>query len=214
MHLQIEQLIPIPLQENVLARESGIWNKALSLSAPDYISIQAPSGTGKTTLIHCLYGVRTDYSGNILWQGKNLRQCSAEELATLRAKDLSVIFQDLRLFPELTAWENLMVKQQLTPGIDEKEIEDWMKRLGIGHKKNAPGKTLSYGEQQRLAIIRALIQPFQFLLMDEPFSHLDQRNTQIARELILEIVQRNKAGLLLADLDQNDFFPYHKTYTL
>lgn len=214
MQLQIEQLIPIPLQENVLARESGIWNKALSLSTPDYISIQAPSGTGKTTLIHCLYGVRTDYSGNILWQGKDLRQYTAEELAALRAKDLSVIFQDLRLFPELTAWENLIVKQQLTPGIDEKEIEDWMKRLGIGHKKNASGKTLSYGEQQRLAIIRALVQPFRFLLMDEPFSHLDQRNTQIARELILEIVQRNKAGLLLADLDQNDFFPYHKTYTL
>ncbi|HTN16880.1 MAG TPA: ATP-binding cassette domain-containing protein, partial [Chitinophagaceae bacterium] len=205
MHLQIEQLIPIPLQENVLARESGIWNKTLSLSAPDYISLQAPSGTGKTTLIHCLYGVRNDYSGNILWQGKNLRNFSAEELAALRARELSVIFQDLRLFPELSAWENLMVKKNLSAGIEEKEIASWMDRLGIGHKKNATGKTLSYGEQQRLAIIRALIQPFQFLLMDEPFSHLDQRNTEIARELILEIVQRNKAGLLLADLDQNTF---------
>lgn len=214
MQLQIEQLIPIPLQENVLSRESDIWNKTLSLSTPEYISVQAPSGTGKTTLIHCLYGVRTDYSGNILWQGKNLRQFSAEELALLRSKELSVIFQDLRLFPELTAWENLMVKKSLGSGIEEQEIEAWMVRLGIGHKKQASGKTLSYGEQQRLAIIRALIQPFSFLLMDEPFSHLDLHNTEIARELILEIVQRNKAGLLLADLDQNAFFPYHKTFLL
>jgi ABC-type lipoprotein export system ATPase subunit len=214
MQLQIEHLIPIPLQENVLARASGLWNKTVSLSTPDYISVQAPSGTGKTTLIHCLYGVRTDYTGNILWQGKNLRQFSSEELALLRAKELSIIFQDLRLFPELSAWENLMIKKNLSAGIEEKEIEEWMIRLGIGAKKNATAKTLSYGEQQRLTIIRALIQPFSFLLMDEPFSHLDRNNTQLARELIFEIVQRNKAGLVLADLDQNSFFPYSKTFSL
>jgi len=58
------------------------------------------------------------------------------------------------------------------------------------------------------------LQPFSFLLMDEPFSHLDKKNTSIAAALILEVVQKNKAGLLLADLDENNFFPYHKTLSL
>lgn len=214
MEVQIQQIIPIPLREKLIAKSSDVWLQSLLLVSPEYVFIKAPSGTGKTTLIHCLYGIRNDYDGSIKWSQKDLRTETPEAIAELRAKKISVIFQDMRLFPELSSWENLEIKRTLTNTISEEEAGEWMKRLGIGDKKNALAKTLSYGEQQRLSIIRSLLQPFSFLLMDEPFSHLDQRNTSIAAALILEIVQRNNAGLLLADLDENTFFPYHKTLSL
>ncbi len=214
MTLSIEQLVPIPLKEKLNTRTSDVWLKNIKASSSEYISIQAPSGTGKTTLIHFLYGLRTDFEGNISWNNKDLDQFSAEEKAVLRATEVSVIFQDMRLFPELSAWENLELKRSITDTISPEEASEWMQQLGIGDKKNARAQTLSYGEQQRLAIIRALLQPFSFLLMDEPFSHLDNKNTALAASLIAQIVQRNNAGLLLADLDENNFFPYHKTYML
>jgi ABC-type lipoprotein export system ATPase subunit len=214
MTLSIEQLVPIPLKEKLKAQTSDVWLKNFKASSPEYISIQAPSGTGKTTLVHFLYGLRTDFEGNIFWDKKDLSQFSAEEKAVLRATEVSVIFQDMRLFPELSAWENLELKRSITNTVSAEEASEWMQQLGIGDKKNALAQTLSYGEQQRLAIIRSLLQPFSFLLMDEPFSHLDHKNTAIAASLIAQIVQRNNAGLLLADLDENDYFPYHKTYML
>lgn len=214
MQLSLDQLVPIPLQEKLSSRPSDIWLQSIVFSAPEYICVQAPSGTGKTTLIHCLYGLRKDYTGKISWNQKDLSSYTPETLAQLRSQEMSVIFQDMRLFPDLTAWENLELKRSLNDSVKEEEVSEWMKRLGIGDKKNALAKTLSYGEQQRLAIVRALLQPFSFLLMDEPFSHLDNNNTRIAAALILEVVQRNNAGLLLADLDENNFFPYHKTLLL
>lgn len=214
MNLSIEQLIPIPLKEKLNSKHSDIWLRSLSLSSPEYIGIQAPSGTGKTTLIHCLYGLRNDYEGSISWNKKDIRQTSQEELASIRTQEMSIIFQDMRLFLDLTAWENLELKRTLTNTIKEEEVLEWMNILGIGDKKNAMAQTLSYGEQQRLAIIRALVQPFSFLLMDEPFSHLDNNNTAIAAALINQIVKRNNAGLILADLDENHFFSYHKTLKL
>ena len=214
MNLQVSGLIPIPLRERLQARPSGIWGQDKSFGKGERIFIQAPSGTGKTTLIHLLYGLRSDYDGSISWDGKKLSPTDAEWLAGWRSKHVSVIFQDLRIFPELTAWENLEVKRSLTNTIQPAEVEEWMQRLGIGDKKNSLGKTLSYGEQQRLVIIRALLQPFKWLLMDEPFSHLDINNTAIAARLIEEVADRNGASFILADLDANTFFPYTQTIFL
>lgn len=214
MQLKIRSLVPVPLREKVSGRESDIWNRELVFPSPEYLFVRAPSGTGKTTLIHSLYGIRNDYEGNISWNGKDIKSLKPEEIATLRAGNLSVIFQDMRLFPSLTTWDNLELKRSLCPIISAEELSDWMQRLGIADKKQATAATLSYGEQQRVAILRALLQPFSWILMDEPFSHLDKQNTAIAAGLILEQVQRHKAGILLADLDDNDFFPYHKTLLL
>ena len=110
--------------------------------------------------------------------------------------------------PELTAWENLEIKRSLTNTVHVEEVMSWMSRLGIAGKIDSLAKTLSYGEQQRLSIIRALLQPFHWLLMDEPFSHLDEANKVVAASLIDEVVNRNEASFLMADLDDNDYLPY------
>lgn len=208
MQLSIKQIIPTPLRERINAYNSGIWKQNLNFFKGERIFLQAPSGTGKTTLVHILYGLRTDFEGMVYWDAYKLPGSGVEDLSKLRAMYVSVIFQDLRLFPELTAWENLEIKRQLTGTVSEADMEGWMARLGIKDKKDSPARTLSYGEQQRVAIIRALLQPFEWLLMDEPFSHLDHANTEKAAALINEVVQHNGAGMIMADLDDNDHFPY------
>ena len=214
MQLSLRGVIPVPLREKVTANKSGIWNTPVSINKGEHIFIQAPSGTGKTTLVHILYGLRTDYEGQVSWGNTALKATDKETLAALRTKSISVIFQDMRLFPELTAWENIDIKRRLTNTVSEQQAHEYLARLGLKDKENSIGKTLSYGEQQRVAIVRSLLQPFDWLLMDEPFSHLDHANTEKARALIAEVIKQHGAGMLLADLDENNFFEYTQTFAL
>ena len=214
MKLSLQGVIPVPLREKVTIGKSGMWNTSVSFNKGEYVFVQAPSGTGKTTLIHILYGMRNDYTGDVKWQEKPLSTTDNETLAVLRTQNISVIFQDMRLFPELTAWENIDIKRRLTNTVTESEANAWLDKLGLQDKKNSIGSTLSYGEQQRVAIVRALVQPFEWLLMDEPFSHLDHANTKKAIDLILEVVKKHNAGMILADLDENTYFPYSQTVLL
>ena len=212
MPLTLEHLIPPPLL--TADRPSEIWRSEVTIGEGKRVFIQAPSGTGKSTLIHLLYGLRPDYDGRALWDTTDLRSLDAEALAAQRAGDVSIIFQDLRLFPELTLWENLEVKRVLTNTVPAHEVESWIARLGLSHRRDALASTLSYGERQRTAVLRALLQPFKWLLMDEPFSHLDEENTGLAAALIDEVVGRSKAGFIYADLDDNTHFSYTKKYRL
>jgi putative ABC transport system ATP-binding protein len=214
MQLSLKGVIPVPLREKVNTYQSGIWKSNLTLNEGEYVFVQAPSGTGKTTLIHILYGLRKDYEGEVNWASINLTAADKETVAGLRTNGLSVIFQDMRLFPELTALENIEIKRKLTNTVTTDQAQEWLERLGLKEKKNSLAATMSYGEQQRVAIIRALLQPFAWLLMDEPFSHLDHANTAKAIALVAEVVKERKAGMILADLDENNFFPYTKTIML
>ena len=214
MQLSLQQLIPQPLREQVIGRASGVWQQELVLNSGEYVFVKAPSGTGKTTLIHMLCGIREDYDGAIKWDKVLMKGAKASEIASLRTADVSVIFQDMRLFPDLTAWENLEIKRGLTNTVSEHCVTEWMGALGMADKRHSMARTLSYGEQQRIVIIRALLQPFKWLLMDEPFSHLDQANINKAAKLIGDVVRQNNAGMILADLDDNSFFPYTQTILL
>jgi putative ABC transport system ATP-binding protein len=208
MQLRLQNIVPVPLAERINSYSSGIWKQDVTLNRGNYVFIQAPSGTGKTTLIHILYGIRKDFTGRVNWDTYDLQNINADDLSLLRAMRMSVVFQDMRLFPELTTWENLEVKRLLTNSVSADDAVKWLDKLGLKDKRNSLAKTLSYGEQQRVAIVRALLQPFEWLLLDEPFSHLDMANRYKAIDLINEVVQFNKAGMLLADLDENDYFYY------
>lgn len=208
MTLQLNGVIPDPLQSKVKTGSSAVWLQEVTWTCTEYIFVRAPSGTGKTTLMHLLYGLRKDYNGTISWDSQNITSMNADSWADTRSRDVSLIFQDLRLLPHLTAWENLEIKRVLTNYISVEEVTELMRRLGIADKRDSLARTMSYGEQQRLSIIRALLQPFKWILMDEPFSHLDEANKLKAAALIQEMVVRNGASLLMADLDDNDYFPY------
>lgn len=205
MTIHIEHTIPVFLEKEKVER-SDIWSKNNVFKAGEKIHIVAPSGSGKTSLIHFLYGLRRDFEGNILFNNKNIAALNAEDLAVIRSKNISIIFQDLRLFPEQTVFKNINIKRELNPFHKESMITEMAAKLGIANKLEKLVNTCSYGEQQRIAIIRALQQPFEFLLMDEPFSHLDENNRKIATALIEEEAAKRNAGIILADLKRVEYF--------
>ena len=213
MTLQIQQILPTYFDAEK-TQQSEIWGKNLQFKKGELIKIVAPSGSGKTSLIHFLYGMRHDYSGTINWNDKTTRNLSFEETATIRKDHFSIVFQDLRLFPDQTVFSNIDIKRQLNPYHPAEKIKEMAERLGIGTKLNSPAKTCSYGEQQRIAIIRSLMQPFDFLLLDEPFSHLDNANSEKAMQLMIEEANNRKAAILFADLERVDYFPFQRIFHL
>lgn len=215
MQIQIRNLVPIPLKDKLSLRTSDVWNTDITFKPGEYIKIKAPSGTGKTTFTNILYKVRHDYDGDVLWNGKNLLSIGGDELAKIRQQHVGIIFQDLRLFQHLTARENIELNRVLQKPFFESDVIDKMAdALGITHILNQKAAVCSYGEQQRIAIVRALVQPFSWLIMDEPFSHLDNANTTKAARLIAGECAKRNAGFVLTDLEDDEHFNYTKRYTL
>lgn len=198
--IRINQLRPRPMIEDGLDPRSQIWNQQQQFQKGTRYLLTAPSGKGKSTLLHLIYGLRSDYEGQIELNDKPIRQLQPDEWSSIRQRQLSIVFQDLRLFPTLSALENILVKSELAQHLDRPQIEAMAEQLGIGHLLNKPSGSLSYGQRQRVAIIRALAQPFDFLLLDEPFSHLDHENIKIASTLLYKALAEQEAGLLLVSL--------------
>lgn len=213
MTIQLHQVLP-EYFDSSRQEQSEIWGKGLRFHKGEYIKIVAPSGSGKTSLIHFLYGMRREYAGEIMLGNKNLRNLAVEDFSRLRKDHISIVFQDLRLFPEQTVRENIELKRQLNPYHSPDKIDEMAARLGIKSKLSSQCRICSYGEQQRVAIIRALMQPFDFLLLDEPFSHLDDNNSQKAMQLMLEESHARNASILFADLERIDYFPFTRLFHL
>lgn len=209
MQIRLQQVHPDFVEkENTIS--SQVWGKDIIFNNEEHVHIIAPSGSGKTSLIHFLYGWRNDYEGNILYNNDNICEFDAERFALWRQQHISIVFQDLRLFTAQTVFQNIEIKRLLSPYHQQKKIAEMAKRLGIESKLGKLCKTCSYGEQQRIAIIRALQQPFDFLLLDEPFSHLDEGNRKIAMELIEEEATARKASIIFADLKKIEYFTAEK----
>ena len=172
--------------------------------------IRAQSGQGKTSLLNFIYGSSFSYDGKITYN----EVFNKKEVLRYRIDKLSYVYQDLRLFPTLTAFENIILKNKLTLYKTEAQINSLIERVGLSHKRDTLVQTLSLGQRQRIALLRALCQPFELLLLDEPFSHLDDSNTAILREIIEEELQARNASLLLTSLEDNNFFHYNKKLNL
>jgi len=213
MHLSIKNLHPLYFTED-RSVHSNIWGQELVLKPGEKVHIVAPSGSGKTSFIHFLYGLRHEYNGAIQYNGHDIRSLSRDDIAVYRQQHLSIVFQDLRLFLNQTVAQNIEIKRQLKPYHPPEKIALFAERLGVAHKLNMPCSTCSYGEQQRVAIVRSLMQPFNFILMDEPFSNLDDANREKAMQLILEEAEKRNAGIILADLKRLEFFPADKVLHL
>jgi len=215
MTIEIDHIIPTPLKERFLQKQSDVWHSHVTLQQGEFVKIKAPSGTGKTTLVHILYKLRYDYEGVIRFNNKAATDFTEDELAELRQQKISIVFQDLRLFPNLTIRENIELKRVLQSPFYEADVIDEMAALlGVTHILEQKAVLCSYGEQQRVAIIRALMQPFEWLIMDEPFSHLDIANTKKAATLIEEECKKRKAAFLVTDLDNDDNFSYTRQLIL
>ena len=194
--------------------ESDIWRKQVTLERGKTYLIEASSGTGKSSLCSFIIGYRHDYDGNILFDGKDCRQLKNKDWTLLRKRHISMLFQELRLFPELTAMENIEIKNSLTHFKQEKEIKEWFEALGIADKMQSPVRLMSFGQQQRVAMIRALVQPFDFLLADEPISHLDDMNSKAMADIMTEEAKRQGAGIVITSIGKHTELPYDRIYKL
>lgn len=193
---------------------SDVWHQQLKLVKGEKVLIEAASGTGKSSLCSFVYGYRNDYQGIICFDGKNIRSMNVSDWVEIRKTSLSMLFQELRLFPELTSWENVQIKNSLTGFKSKKEIKQWFEALGIAEKWDTPLGMLSFGQQQRVAMIRALCQPFDFIFLDEPVSHLDEGNGRIMASLLTEEVERQGAGVVVTSIGKHLELDYHKTWKL
>jgi ABC-type lipoprotein export system ATPase subunit len=164
--------------------------------------VEAGSGRGKSSFCAFLCGLRNDYTGSITFGNKTLNggEKSASFFVQLRRESIAVMFQDYKLFPELTAVENVMLKSQLTGYSPESEVRSMLTRLGLAGHIDRPCTTLSLGQQQRVAFVRALAQPCDFILLDEPISHLDAENANEMSRMLRERQQRDNIGVIVTSI--------------
>ncbi len=207
MQIELQNLMPTPLASISHGAES-IWGNNIVLENGKKILLNASSGKGKSTFTTTIFGLRNDYAGNLIFDQKNTKNLSVSDWTEIRKSKISVIFQDLQLFPSLTVEENLNLKNDLTNTFTKEELRNFLTVLDIESKWNQKCGLLSMGQQQRVAIIRALAQPFEWLIMDEPFSHLDEENTQKALKLIKERCEQINAGFVLTTLGDTHQFNY------
>ncbi len=210
MIIKFNKVTPDPL-DGVTHFNTQIWDSTISFDSQNKYRINAASGRGKSTFIHLIYGLRQDYKGELFIDDINIQKIKNDKWAEIRQKHISIIFQDLRLFPELTALENINLKHTLSGFISKEKIATYFDVLKISHIKDKPAKLLSYGERQRVAILRALVQPFDLLLMDEPFSHLDAENARNAAEIISKECEERKAGYIFTSLGGESYFEIDET---
>ena len=194
--------------------QSDVWHRDVAFERGHLYLVEAVSGTGKSSLCSYIVGYRNDYQGIICFDGRNIRNNTVQDWVGIRRHSLSILFQELRLFPELTAYENVAIKNNLTGFKKKRQIEEWFGVLGIGDKMRVKVARMSFGQQQRVALIRALVQPFDFLLADEPVSHLDDENGRIVGEILMEEARMQGAGVIVTSIGRHIMLDYEKTFNL
>ncbi len=199
MQIKFEKVLPFPIRE-LPYQQSQIWDKDIAFDSSTKYLVKAPSGTGKTTFLSIIYGIRRDYDGTAKLDGIDIRKINSAHTKEIRRTKLSIVFQGLKLFEELTSYENIEIKNKLTNYFPKSKIEEFAERLGVSVLLNRKADILSFGQRQRLAVIRSLCQPFDFLLLDEPFSHLDEANSKLCLDLISEECTRRGSGFILTTL--------------
>lgn len=194
--------------------ESEVWLQDITFEKGKHYLISAESGTGKSSMCSYIYGYRVDYSGTFLFDGQDIRSLTVPQWCEIRKRHIAYLPQDMRLFPELTALENIQLKNQLTGFMDHSRIVHYFEALGITDKVNSPVGKLSIGQQQRVAIIRTLCQPCDFILLDEPVSHLDETNNRIVAELVEEAARQQGAGIISTSVGNNVKIQVDKEFKL
>lgn len=211
--IRLEETLPYVFQQRT-DMNSEIWLQNVNFEKGKIYLVEAASGTGKSSMCSYILGYRHDYQGKILFDEQDIRQLKISEWVSIRKNSISHLFQELRLFPELTALENVEIKNKLTHKVSTEQIKCWFERLGISDKLNSKLGIMSFGQQQRVAMIRALVQPFDFILVDEPISHLDANNSRIMGDIMTEEAKKQGAGIIVTSIGKHMDLNYDNVYKL
>ena len=212
--ISLNAVIPQVFANADIHPQSDVWQHDVNFERGRLYLVEANSGTGKSSLCSYIYGYRNDYEGTISFDSTDIKTLGVAEWTTMRLQCLSLLWQELRLFSELTAWENIAIKNQLTHYQSENQINQWFEALGIADRKHTLVGRMSFGQQQRVALIRALCQPFSFIFVDEPISHLDDTNSAIVGQILTDEAHRQGAAVVVTSIGKHMQLNYDKTLRL
>jgi putative ABC transport system ATP-binding protein len=175
----------------------------LSIAAGEQVGIRGASGSGKTTLLNLIAGILQADRGRVVLDGTDLAALPESRRDRLRAAAIGYIFQSFNLLQGYSAIENVMLGMVFGPGVDRSRAEALLDRVGLGHRLRYRPSQLSIGQQQRVAVARALANRPKLVLADEPTGNLDQHHARDALALIREVCREHGAALMLVSHDPN-----------
>ena len=168
------------------------------------VAIVGESGSGKTSLLMIMSGLENPTSGTIIFKNLDFSKISEKKKTEIRKKKIGLIFQQFYLIPNYTALENVMFPMQINNiGNEKKKADAILSDIGLADRKNNLPSELSGGEQQRVAIARAISFKPEIILADEPTGNLDEKNTKLVSNLLLNYSKKKKIGLILVTHNMN-----------
>ena len=175
---------------------------SLKIEPNNKILVHGPSGIGKSTLLHFIAGLMTSSEGSLNWNGKNVNLLSDKERSQIRKQKFAIIFQRLNLLDHLSLRENIFLAlgRKLSLPEKNKAADAALESVKLLDRAQELAAVLSLGEQQRLAIARALAQKPEVILADEPTSSLDQKNSEICVKALLQAASH--ASLIVVSHDE------------
>lgn len=195
--MEIVKTYPAKSGEGALTVLNGC---SIAIEQGSVIAVVGPSGSGKSTLLHVLGGLDRPDSGTVTWKSNSIYDLDKNELADFRNSELGFVFQFHHLLPEFTALENVIMPA-LIAGNDIRIAEDraleLLTRFGIPDRTEHRPTELSGGEQQRVAMARALMNKPSIIMADEPTGNLDDANTEIVLEYLFELREKDNVSILL-----------------
>ena len=216
--IEIRNLLPCVftgMEDTERIRSSQIWEEpSFVFHRGCRLCVHAESGNGKSSLLHFIYGSRKDYKGTILFDDADISALSIAQWCDVRTRNIALLPQDMALFPELTVAQNIDLKNNRTHHKTSEQIKELLVRLGIDDKLDVAVGKLSIGQMQRVALVRAVCQPFDFIFLDEPVSHLDARNNKIVADIISEEASSQGAGIISTSVGNHLMLDHAKFVSL
>ena len=185
-----------------------------SLEEKAQVALRGESGSGKTTLLNLIAGILKPDSGHISLSGQRISELTETQRDSLRAESIGYIFQTFNLLQGYTALENVLLGMSFGPGVDRDFAVKLLKRVGLGEKLRHYPRQLSTGQQQRVAVARALANRPKLVLADEPTGNLDHKSSREALQLIREACRENGAALLLVSHDREVLAQFETVFDL
>lgn len=179
---------------------------SLQLEQGEALLLDGPSGSGKTTVLHMISGLLSADSGSIYFAGEDVSKLPTAQRDVWRADNVGYIFQRLNLLDELNVLENILLPQCWRKEKNKQDLRQralvLLEQVGLAHKAACFPGGLSIGEQQRVAVVRALVHKPKLLLADEPTASLDLENGKVVLGLLKQLCQENNVALLLSTHDE------------
>ena len=181
---------------------NALTNISFAIEKGEFIAVTGPSGCGKSTLLHMIGGLSKPSSGQILNCGVSLYEKRNSELSLFRRREVGIVYQFYNLVPELTARENLLLPALMDgKSVDQREVKKILAVLGMENKANLYPGQLSGGQQQKIAIGRALINHPKLLLADEPTGNLDSAKRDDLLQLLRYMNEQEEMTILVVTHD-------------